>query len=149
MAAKTEVYTIGFTETTAERFFDRLLQNGVRSVVDVRLWNRSQLSGFAKSPDIAYFLEKLGGISYRAEPLLAPTEDMLAAYRAKKLNWSLYETSFMALMRGREIEKRLNPEMFANACLLCSEALPHKCHRRLALEYLSDKWSTDLSVKHL
>jgi uncharacterized protein (DUF488 family) len=26
------------------------------------------------------------------------------------------------------------------ACLLCSEALPHHCHRRLVAEYLRAKW---------
>jgi uncharacterized protein (DUF488 family) len=145
----TAVFTIGFTETTAEAFFDRLFTNGVRTVIDVRLWNRSQLSGFAKAGDLAYFLERLGGVKYIHEPLLAPTEDLLSAYRGKKMNWKQYETSFLALMRSREVEKKLSPDMFADACLLCSEKLPHRCHRRLALDYLAENWGGSISVSHL
>ena len=42
-------------------------------VYDVRLHNTSQLAGFAKADDLAYFLEKIGGIKYQHQPLLAPT----------------------------------------------------------------------------
>jgi uncharacterized protein (DUF488 family) len=143
------VFTIGFTQTTAEAFFERLFANGVKRVVDVRLWNRSQLAGFAKAEDLAWFLKRMGNIDYLHEPLMAPTEEMLSAYRGKKLTWSDYETSFLALMRSREIDKRLNPTLFADACLLCSEKQPHRCHRRLAIEYLSDSWGKSLEVKHL
>jgi uncharacterized protein (DUF488 family) len=144
-----QVFTIGFTETTAEAFFERLFAHGVTRVIDVRLWNRSQLAGFAKANDLAWFLDRLGGIGYLHEPLLAPTEEMLSAYRAKQLTWSQYETSFLALMRAREVEKRLDPALLAEACLLCSEKQPHRCHRRLALEYLGEKWGSGLNVKHI
>jgi uncharacterized protein (DUF488 family) len=144
-----KVFTIGFTQTTAEAFFERLFTNGVKRVIDVRLWNRSQLAGFAKADDLAWFLRKMGGIDYRHEPLMAPTDEMLAAYRGKKLAWSDYETSFLTLMQSREIEKRLDPALFADACLLCSEKQAHRCHRRLGIEYLAKKWGRGLEVKHL
>jgi uncharacterized protein (DUF488 family) len=144
-----QVFTIGFTETTAEAFFERLFANGVKRVIDVRLRNRSQLAGFAKANDLAWLLSKLGGVGYRHEPLLAPTDELLSGYRSNKLTWSQYETSFLALMRSREVEKELDPVLFANACLLCSEKQPHLCHRRLALDYLSEKWGNALVVKHL
>ena len=41
------------------------------------------------------------------------------------------KTAFIDLMRRREIEKRLDPALLANSCLLCSEHQPHHCHRRL------------------
>jgi uncharacterized protein (DUF488 family) len=145
----TQVFTIGFTETTAEHFFDRLFSNGVRKVIDVRLWNRSQLSGFAKANDLSYFLDRLGGVTYQHEPLLAPTDELLRAYRGKGLSWTEYETSFLALMRSREVERRLSPDSFSDACLLCSEKLHHRCHRRLAVEYLCEKWGSGLSIKHI
>jgi uncharacterized protein (DUF488 family) len=147
--SQSRVFTIGFTQTTAEAFFERLFDNGVRRVIDVRLWNMSQLSGFAKASDLAWFLGKLGGVDYQHEPLLAPTEDILSAYRAKRLTWSDYEVSFRALMRSREIERRLDPSHFAGACLLCSEKHPMHCHRRLAIEYLSERWGKDLKIQHL
>jgi uncharacterized protein (DUF488 family) len=144
-----QVFTIGFTETTAEAFFERLFAKGVKRVIDVRLWNKSQLAGFAKANDLAWFLRKLGGVGYRHEPLLAPTEELLSGHRSKQLTWSQYETSFLALMRSREVEKQLDPALFSDACLLCSEKQPHHCHRRLALEYLSEKWGNALKVQHL
>jgi uncharacterized protein (DUF488 family) len=147
--AKTQVTTIGFTKTNAEGFFERLLTSGVKKVVDVRLHNTSQLAGFAKADDLAYFLKKLGGIQYVHQPLLAPTDTMLKAFKKEKGDWSVYEGHFLGLMEERKIETRLKPEMFDGACLLCSEATPHHCHRRLVVEYLNGKWGEALAVRHL
>ena len=147
--AKASVATIGFTQTSAERFFDRLLSACVKKVVDVRLHNTSQLAGFAKADDLAYFLNRIGGIAYVHEPLLAPTDAMLKAYKKDKGEWAAYETRFLDLMAERGIEHRLKPELLDGACLLCSEAKPHHCHRRLVCEYLNDKWDGALTVQHL
>jgi uncharacterized protein (DUF488 family) len=143
------VATIGFTRTTAEGFFERLRNAGVRKIVDVRLHNTSQLAGFAKADDLAYFLRTIGGIEYAHQPLLAPTDTMLKAYRKEKGDWGVYEAHFLKLMVERQIEMRLRPEMLDGACLLCSEATPHHCHRRLVCEYLNDRWTGALRVKHL
>lgn len=146
---KTSVSTIGFTKTTAEDFFERLLKAGVKRLVDVRLHNTSQLAGFAKADDLAYFLKKIGGIQYVHQPLLAPTDTMLKAFKKEKGDWGLYEERFLTLMSERKIEERFKPDAFDNACLLCSEATPHHCHRRLVCEYLNDKWGGALAVRHL
>lgn len=143
------VSTIGFTKTTAEGFFERLLTAGVKKVVDVRLHNTSQLAGFAKADDLAYFLQKIGGIEYAHQPLLAPTDAMLKAYKKEKGDWSAYETRFLDLMSERQIEQRLKPETLDGACLLCSEATPHHCHRRLVCQYLNEKWGGILQVHDL
>jgi uncharacterized protein (DUF488 family) len=146
---KANISTIGFTQTTAERFFERLLKSDVKKVVDVRLHNTSQLAGFAKADDLAYFLKKVGGIQYVHQPLLAPTDAILKAYKKEKSDWDVYEGRFLSLMAERKIEQRLKPEMLDGACLLCSEATPHHCHRRLICEYLNEKWGGRLSVRHL
>lgn len=145
-----EVFTIGFTKSTARRFFDRLIDAGVRRVLDVRLNNRSQLAGFAKRDDLAYFLEQLGGIEYVHEPLLAPTQAMLDALKKDKGPWEDYERDFLGLMHERQIEEALSPELFDQACLLCSEDKPHHCHRRLVVEYLRERWpGSEIAVVHL
>jgi uncharacterized protein (DUF488 family) len=143
------VSTIGFTKTTAEGFFERLLKSGVKKVIDVRLHNTSQLAGFAKADDLAYFLNKIGGIQYAHQPLLAPTDAILKAYKKEKGAWDDYAGRFMSLMAERQIEDRLKPEMLDGACLLCSEATPHHCHRRLVCEYLNSKWHGTLAIRHL
>lgn len=145
----TQVATIGFTKSTAERFFERLLEAGVMKVVDVRLHNTSQLAGFAKADDLAYLLGKVGRIGYAHEPLLAPTDAMLKAYKKEKGDWGEYRTHFLDLMAERKIEERLQPDALAGACLLCSEATPDHCHRLLVCEYLNGKWGGRLRVRHL
>jgi uncharacterized protein (DUF488 family) len=143
------VSTIGFTRTTAQYFFERLLKSGVKYVMDVRLHNTSQLSGFAKSDDLAYFLDEIGGIRYEHQPVLAPTDGMLRSYKKEKGDWGAYEARFLKLMAERKIESYLNPEMLDGACLLCSEATPHHCHRRLVCDYLNGKWGGLLTIRHL
>lgn len=144
-----DVTTIGFTQTNAKNFFSRLSSSGVKTLFDVRLNNTSQLSGFAKANDLEFFLEKIGGIRYKHQPMLAPSDDMLKAYKRDKGDWREYEQKFLALISNRRIEERFKPEMFENTCLLCSEATPHQCHRRLVCEYLNGKWGGRLKVKHL
>jgi uncharacterized protein (DUF488 family) len=144
-----DVTTIGFTKTSASHFFERIKNAGVKKVVDVRLHNTSQLAGFAKAEDLSYFLKEICGVDYVHQPLLAPTDDMLKAYKRDKGDWDLYHNRFMSLMADRQIEKRLQPAALDGACLLCSEATPHHCHRRLVCEYLNDKWGGALKVRHL
>jgi uncharacterized protein (DUF488 family) len=146
---KPKVFTIGFTRSSAEHFFNRLADAGVRKVIDVRVHNTSQLAGFAKSGDLAWFLRELGGIGYEHVPALAPTGEMLKSYRTVKGRWDTYARHFNRLMAEREIERTFQPETFAGACLLCSESTPHQCHRRLVCEYLNEKWGNALTVRHL
>jgi uncharacterized protein (DUF488 family) len=142
------IYTIGFTKKSAEQFFGLLERAGVRRVIDVRLRNNSQLAGFAKKGDLAYLLCRLAGIEYVHELLLAPTPEILDGYRKRRLSWDVYEERFLELMKARQVEQRLSPEVLADACLLCSEARPERCHRRLVAEYLQSHWR-GLEIVHL
>ena len=142
------IWTIGFTRTTAERFFNQLSTSGATHVVDVRLNNVSQLAGFAKRDDLAYFLQKVCGMGYVHDPRLAPTAEMLDAYRKKRSTWDDYERQFLALMQERSIESTIPPAAIDNGVLLCSEDKPQRCHRRLVAEYLSRHWG-DVKITHL
>jgi uncharacterized protein (DUF488 family) len=135
-----KIYTIGFTQKSAEQFFGKLIKAGVKKVVDARLNNSSQLAGFAKKDDLRYFLKALGNIDYIHMPVLAPTEEILTEYKKNKGDWPTYEKKFLALMAERRIEIVVNPADLDQACLLCSEHLPEHCHRRLVAEYLKGKW---------
>jgi len=44
--------------------------------------------------------------------------------------------------------KTLSKKQFNGACLLCSEATPEHCHRRLVAEYLQNKWG-GVEIIHL
>jgi uncharacterized protein (DUF488 family) len=136
-----EIYTIGFTQTTAERFFERLVDARIERLLDVRLNNSSQLAGFAKAQDLPYFLRQLVGAEYEHEPLLAPTQELLDDYKKRKGDWSTYEAGFLELLQSREIETLLAISDFETpTALLCSEATAENCHRRLVCEYLARRW---------
>ncbi|TKS63593.1 MAG: hypothetical protein EWM73_01301 [Nitrospira sp.] len=143
-----KVFTIGFTKKNAEQFFARLKQPGLQRVVDTRLNNVSQLAGFTKKDDLRFFLREVGHIDYVHLPALAPTQAMLDAYKKNGGDWETYEKQFLALMAERRIETSIDKDLVAGACLLCSEATPHHCHRRLVAEYLRGKWG-DVDIQHL
>jgi uncharacterized protein (DUF488 family) len=146
-----EIYTIGFTQTTARDFFGRLRRAGIRRLIDVRLNNVSQLAGFAKRDDLAYFLEELCDAEYVHEPRLAPTQELLDALKKRRGSWEEYEAGFNTLLRERRVEDVLEPSLFAGpSVLLCSEATPEHCHRRLVVEYLQHAWpQSELQSVHL
>ena len=72
-----KLFTIGFTKTSAERFFSRLSKANVKTLIDVRLNNVSQLAGFAKRDDLKFFTETICNIGYEHMQALAPTQAML------------------------------------------------------------------------
>ena len=142
------LYTIGFTKKSAEQFFASLKKAKVKRIIDIRLNNTSQLAGFAKKDNLKYFLKELCGIDYLHMTDLAPTKEILDAFKRKTGDWEHYERQFMELMAKREIEHKLSEEMVDGACLLCSEEGPERCHRRLVAEYLKEKWG-NLRITHL
>jgi len=142
------VFTIGFTRKSARRFFELVRKSGAKRIVDVRLNNSSQLSGFAKKDDLAFFLAEICGVDYVHAPDMAPTADMLKAYRQGQMDWPTYERRFLDLMRDRQIEETMPKHLVADGCLLCSEDQPHHCHRRLVAEYLRDHWG-GVDIEHL
>jgi len=144
------IYTAGFAEWSAERFFQRLKLEGVDRLIDVRLRPSSQLAGFAKQRDLQYFLRSILSADYIHEPRLAPTAEILDAYRKKKLTWEQYEKAFTALLANRKVEETVDPAIFVGSpVLLCSEHAPDMCHRRLVCDYLSRYWSEIGEVVHL
>ena len=143
-----QIFTIGFTKKSAERFFTELQRAGVKRLIDVRLNNSSQLAGFAKKDDLAYFLQAICGIEYVHLPELAPTAELLDAYKKRKGDWSVYERAFLELITERRIEDTIPQDLMDRACLLCSEDRPEHCHRRLVAEYLQRKWG-NIAIQHL
>ncbi|EPW8658184.1 DUF488 family protein [Pseudomonas aeruginosa] len=145
-----KIFTIGFTEKKAERFFSLIKLSGTKRIVDVRLNNISQLSGFAKKDDLKYFLKEICDVDYTHIPDLAPTKEILSPYQKKEITWQQYEDRFLNLMAKRNIEKHVQPSVIDEGCLLCSEHLPHHCHRRLVAEYLKAHWAEeDIEIKNL
>jgi uncharacterized protein (DUF488 family) len=144
-----KLYTIGFTKKSAEKFFDILKQNEIQLVLDIRLHPNSQLAGFAKQNDLAYFLPRLADCGYIYMSVLTPAEEILSDYR-RDHDWTKYARRFESLMSERNVPACLDRSLFEQktCCLLCSEASPDRCHRRLVAERLAGKWQ-NLEVVHL
>jgi uncharacterized protein (DUF488 family) len=136
---KIRLFTIGFTKKSAEDFFKKLSEAGVRRVLDIRLNNTSQLAGFAKKDDLQYFLKTICNMDYVYLPQMAPTKDILEEYRKTKGDWSIYEDRFLALLSARKPQESISRDMLNGGCLLCSEHKPENCHRRLVAEYLRQR----------
>lgn len=142
------VFSIGFTQKTAEVFFGLISNEKIKRLVDVRLNNISQLAGFAKKNDLIFFLRQISDIEYVHMPELAPTKDILNPYKSGVITWEEYEDRFLDLMIKRNIE-RIDKSIIKDSCLLCSEHKPHRCHRRLVIDYLNNSWDENFEVKHL
>ena len=142
------LYTIGFTKKSARDFFSLLKKFGVKKIIDIRLNTTSQLAGFAKKDDLSYFLSEICQCKYQLLPEFAPTKDILDGYHEKKISWSEYELLFKKLIEERKPGKFLSVSDLDNACLLCAEPTPDKCHRRLVAEYLKSIFP-EIVVNHI
>jgi uncharacterized protein (DUF488 family) len=144
------LYTIGFTQKSAPKFFHLLRDNGVKRLIDIRVNPSGQLAGFARKEDLPYFLHELAdGCEYTYLPVLAPTKELMHGFREGG-DWEGYVGQFEALMDERNVPAALDRSLFeaGPACLLCSEATPEHCHRRLVAERLAHAWQ-DLKIIHL
>lgn len=144
-----EIATIGFTKKSAAGFFEPLKRAGIKRLIDVRLNNTSQLAGFTKRDYLAYFVAEICGIEYLHDTTLAPTAELLDAYRKQGGGWDEYQRQFQALLAERAVDQTLDRALFAErVVLLCSEPTAERCHRRLVAEYLAQRWG-GVNIVHL
>jgi uncharacterized protein (DUF488 family) len=143
------LYTIGHQRKPLATFIGQLRQAGVDAVIDVRLRNTSHLAGYTKRDDLAFLLREGFSIAYEHHPELAPTPEMLDAYRDDR-DWPDYEARFLALLVERAAES-VGREIMARyraPCLLCAEPTAEHCHRRLVAEYWAEHLP-GLTIVHL
>lgn len=143
------LYTIGFTRKSAEQFFELLKNNHVKRLVDVRINNTSQLAGFAKGKDLAYFVHQICDINYDHIVDFAPTKELLDQWHNKAVTWQEYESIYRLLLTKRRIAIHYSLDEFDGACFLCSEETPEQCHRRLLVEYIAEFCPGEVIIKHL
>ena len=141
------IFTIGFSQKSAEEFFTLLTKNKVKKLIDIRLNNKSQLAGFANVKHLPYFL-KLHNIEYEYKPELAPSKDLLDGYKKKTINWNEYIEIYNRLLDDRNILKNISIDKFEDAVLLCSEPTADQCHRRLMAEFLAKNFD-NINIRHL
>jgi uncharacterized protein (DUF488 family) len=141
------IFTIGYAKKNAETFFNLIRDNEIELLADVRLYNSTQLAGFAKSDDLQYFLSKLCYCDYIWVKQFAPTPKLLDYYKSNRITWDEYEKIYHNLLDEQDFgyfAKYLNKRI----CLLCAEDLPEFCHRRLLAERISAIYP-NVEIKHL
>lgn len=143
-----EIFTIGYTKKSAQDFFEIISENKIDVVIDIRLYNSTQLAGFSKSRDLKYFLKIICNCDYIATPEFAPTAKLFNDYKNGIINWKEYEITYNELMRTH-----MNLDFFRafpnkRICLLCAEDTPECCHRRLLAEKLADSYE-NVNITHL
>jgi uncharacterized protein (DUF488 family) len=141
------IFTVGYTQKSAEEFFTSLTHNGVKKLIDIRLNNKSQLASFANAKHLPYLL-KIHNIAYEYKTEFAPTKELLKGYQDKEIIWEEYEKQYNQILVDRDILIKLTISDFENAVLLCSEPTAKQCHRRLAAEYIA-KHFDNANIKHL
>ncbi|KKK61410.1 hypothetical protein LCGC14_3014610, partial [marine sediment metagenome] len=105
---------------------------------------------YTKENDLKYFLRKVANIDYIYFEEFAPDQTLLKKYRAKEVNWTQYEEEYLNHIKKSNIWKDLDINIFQNACLLCSESSPKKCHRRLLAEFIVNKYKGEsFQILHL
>ncbi|OJJ14991.1 hypothetical protein BKI52_40425 [marine bacterium AO1-C] len=143
-----KLFTIGFTKKSARKFFTLLKSNRVKHLVDTRVNNTSQLSGFAKGDDLAFFSKEVANIHYNHQLDFAPTKELLSNYRKGQITWEKYEEEYLNLLDIRKVKTKVEIEKLNENCLLCSEHTAEKCHRRLLAEYFQEV-NPNVEIIHL
>lgn len=143
------LYTIGYKRKPLATFIQQLRAADIDAVIDIRLRNTSHLLGYTKRDTLEYLLREGFGIAYEHRPELAPTPEILDAYRQDG-DWGAYEADFPPLLRERRAERVLEQLLarYRAPCLLCAEPRPERCHRRLVAAYGAAA-RPDLTIVHL
>ena len=146
-----KIYTIGFTKKDARTFFELLRKNKIKTMLDIRLNNISQLSGFAKGNDLKFSLKEILDVEYIHDTRFSPTKDLLDRYKGAKTTWLDYEKEFVDILIKRNIKNVIQNEYVEKLdgiCLLCSEFEAEQCHRRLVAEYIMDNFD-NIEIIHI
>jgi uncharacterized protein (DUF488 family) len=141
------VYTIGYEDRSVDSFLDRLLQTGIRQIVDVRANPVSRKYGFAGSA-LARLAGKMGLAYTHCPELGIPSErrkKVRTASQFRDLIWH-YERQILPA-KADEVAKVANLINAAPSVLVCMEKEAVDCHRsRLATRIAG---LTNLKVVHL
>ena len=140
----TKIFTIGFSGKSPEAFLEVLNAARISCVWDIRQWRTSTYVPYYNGDNLAYIL----GNRYEYHPEFAPTSDILAGYKDKKINWCEYEKMYRELLQKRNPLQNCDISKLDRICLLCAEKSAIQCHRRLAAEYIAAQLP-DIEIVHL
>lgn len=143
------VFTVGHSDRAFREVLDLLTLHGITALVDVRRfpmsrtnpqWNQAAVMR-ALPPDIGYtWIEELGGRRHTPRGVESPN----GGWRVKA--FQDYADHMMGAEFERGLEQLLGLAQRERAVVMCSEAVPWRCHRRLIADALI---VTGREVKHI
>lgn len=144
------MFTIGYEGLTIDAYLNRLIQNNIKAVIDVRKNPVSMKYGFSKTK-LQHYLENAGIKYIHISELGIPSE-----MRTNLKNTSDYKAlleyyqSEMLPKQSFALEKLKNlHSKYARIALTCYEADYSSCHRHKITEYLQGDRSFATTVFHL
>lgn len=135
------LYNIGYAHKSAKRFFEEMKEHKIKVVVDIRLNNTSQLAGYTKKDDLAYFLKEICGCGYEHRPDLAPTKEMIDGYKSKSVAREAFERQYCKVMRDRGAISSFADQYrgYGRIGLLCSGVDITSCHQQLLSDMIAEQ----------
>lgn len=141
------VYTMGYEGLLIDEFLNRLLECGIRRVIDVRSNPIARRYGFHKS-SLSRLCERLGFEYCHFPDLGIPSEERRHLRSASEYD-SLFERYREEMLPERigSLQKAAEMLQADASVLVCSEADPRFCHRTHLAGVLSAR--TGLPIRHL
>ena len=143
-----QIFTIGYTKKSAREFFRLIKTNEIDVLIDVRLYNNTQLAGFSKGRDLEYFLVELCGCGYVWAKQFAPSSSLFNDYKSGQNDWTGYEVAYQDFLNAHPGLDFFRLYQGKRICLLCAEETPELCHRRLLAEKIAEEVD-GTSITHL
>lgn len=142
------VFTLGHSTRPISEFLDLLREHGVRVLVDVRRFPMSRRHPQFSRDSLAASLEE-AGIQYVHEPDLggrraARPGSPHTAWRVEAFRG--YADHMETPEFGAALERLMDRAGRETVAILCAEAVPWRCHRRLISDALVAR---DVEVRHI
>jgi len=144
------VFTLGYEGLTIDAFLNKLINNNISAIVDVRNNPQSMKYGFSKK-SFKQYIEN-AGMKYFHIPELGIPSSMrkgLGESISHENLFQIYRTKL--LPEHEEAQTRLLNLITENSriALICFEADHHFCHRSTLVEYLQKRGPLPSPVLHL
>jgi uncharacterized protein (DUF488 family) len=143
-----KLYTSGYEGLSVDAFFEALLANRVKTLIDIREAPISRKPGFSKSA-LSAAAQEHGLVYIHIQALGAPTE-MRRDYREDQ-DWARFVRRYKRHLATQDeaihdLAKKVHRR---SSCLLCFEADPNRCHRSLVAQRLSAIIGSSLTIIHI
>lgn len=142
------LYTIGYEELTLQQFIEKLKENCIQMVVDVRELPLSRKPGFSKTK-LSEALEE-AGIQYESIRALGSPRELRQEFRETK-DWPSFSYHFLAHLQDQTdvLERLVSQTYNKTICLLCFERDSAICHRSIVARKAIEIANNDLEVRNL